>query len=153
MSDTRPRINNPLNFSKSNSLITTKVPHYATKDGTAVSIIPGLSRPLANGVDTNSTENEIPNGLAFKARPIKHWRRQLRPSTFGGATTSGKRVASIYLATTPGGEVYRASNDCACADLSSGGNAYTISEQFTKQGEDSLTSDMLNNGVKIENNG
>ena len=150
MTNTRPRINNPLNFSKSNSLITTKVPHYATKDGTSVSIIPGLSRPLANGVDTNSTENQISNGPAFKARPIKHWRRQLRPSTFGGITTSGSRVASIYLATTPGGEVYRASNDCACADLN-GGNAYTISEQFTKQGENSLTTDMLNNGIKIEN--
>ena len=62
MTNTRPRINNPLNFSKSNSLITTKVPHYATKDGTAVSIIPGLSRPLANGIDTNSTENQISNG-------------------------------------------------------------------------------------------
>ena len=152
MTNTRPRINNPLNFSKSNSLITTKVPHYATKDGTAVSIIPGLSRPLANGIDTNSTENQISNGPDFKARPIKHWRRQLRPSTFGGITTSGSRVASIYLATTPGGEVYRASNDCACADLN-GGNAYTISEQFTKQGENSLTTDMLNDGVKIENEG
>ena len=152
MINTRPRINNPLNFSKSNSLITTKVPHYATKNDTAVSIVPGLSRPLANGVDENSTENQMSNGPAFKARPIKHWRRQLRPSTFGGITTSGSRVATISLATTPGGEVYRASNDCLCADIK-GGNAYTISEKFHKQGEDSLTAYELNSGVKIENDG
>lgn len=102
-SDIRPKINLPLNFSASNSLITTRVPHYATKDGTGVSIIPGLSRPLANGVDANQPEPQKSNGIDFKPRPIKHWRRQLRPSTFGGIVSSGTRVATIQLATTPGG--------------------------------------------------
>jgi hypothetical protein len=145
--------NLPLNFSASNSLITTKVPHYPTKNGTAISIVPGLNRPLANGVDQNVAEVNKSNGPNFKARPIKHWRRQLRPSTFGGLTTSGSRVATINLATTPGGEVYRAnSNDCSCADTTSG-SAYTISEKFTKQGENSLSSASLTSGTKVENNG
>ena len=110
-SNIRPKINLPLNFSASNSLITTRVPHYATKDGTAVSIIPGLSRPLANGVDPNQAEPQKSNGADFKPRPIKHWRRQLRPSSFGGVVSSGTRVATIRLASTPGGEIYRASEN------------------------------------------
>ena len=159
-SNIRPKINLPLNFSASNSLITTRVPHYATKDGTAVSIIPGLSRPLANGVDPNQAEPQKSNGIDFKPRPIKHWRRQLRPSSFGGVVSSGTRVATIRLATTPGGEIYRADgNNCACADASQGGengrggNAYTISEKFTKQGEYNLSSSTLNGGIIIENEG
>jgi hypothetical protein len=154
MVTTNPKSNLPLNFRASNSLITTKVPHYPTKDGSSISIIPGLNRPLANGVDPNVAELNKSNGPEFKARPIKHWRRQLRPSTFGGLTTSGSRVATINLATTPGGEIYRASsNNCSCADLTNGGNAYTISEKFTKQGENSLGPTALNGGIKIENNG
>jgi len=153
-SNIRPKINLPLNFSASNSLITTRVPHYATKDGTAVSIIPGLSRPLANGTDPNQPEPQKSNGADFKPRPIKHWRRQLRPSTFGGVISSGTRVATIQLASTPGGEIYRANNNCTCADASEGGgNAYTISEKFTKQGEDNLSSSILNGGTIIENEG
>lgn len=140
---TQPKINLPLNFSASNSLITTKVPHYPTKAGTAISLVPGLSRPIENGVDHNIEEPGRLNGAEFKARPIKHWRRQLRPSSFGGTTTSGSRVASIYFATTPGGEIYRANSaECSCTD-SSGGNAYTISEQFTKQRENSLSTQLL----------
>ena len=154
MTNTNPKSNLPLNFRASNSLITTKVPHYPTKDGAAISIISGLNRPLANGVDPNVAELNKSNGPDFKARPIKHWRRQLRPSTFGGLTSSGNRVATIRLATTPGGEIYRANSaNCSCADLTNGGNAYTISEKFTKQGENSLGTQALANGVKVQNNG
>ena len=154
MLNTNPKSNLPLNFRASNSLVTTKVPHYATKDGSSISIVPSLSRPLANGVDPNIAEPNKLNGPVRGPHPIKHWRRQLRPSTFGGLTTSGSRVATINLATTPGGEIYRAnSNDCSCADLTNGGNAYTISEKFTKQGENSLGPTALNGGIKVENNG
>lgn len=45
-----PRQNAPLNFRTSNSLTTTKVPHYATKVDTANSSVPGLHRPNTNGV-------------------------------------------------------------------------------------------------------
>lgn len=150
----QPKSNLPINFRASNSLITTKVPHYATKNGSAISIVPSLNRPLANGVDPNIAELNKSNGPDFKARPIKHWRRQLRPSTFAGQTNSNNRLATIRLATTPGGEIYRRdSNDCSCADLTNGGNAFTISNKFTKQGEDTLGEQQLNGGTKIENNG
>ena len=153
MTTNNSNLNLPINFRTSNSLVTTKVPHYPTKNGTAISIVPGISRPLANGVDPNVAELNKSNGPNFKARPIKHWRRQLRPSSFGGLTTSGNREATIRLATTPGGEIYRAnSNDCSCAGVN-GGNAYTISEKFTQQGENNLSSDSLNGGVKVGNNG
>lgn len=154
MLNTNPKSNLPLNFRGSNSLTTTKVPHYATKDGSSISIVPSLSRPLANGVDPNVAELNKLNGPVRGPHPIKHWRRQLRPSTFAGLTSSSSRRATINLATTPGGEIYRASsNDCSCADLTNGGNAYTISEKFTKQGENSLGPQALNNGIKVENNG
>ena len=154
MLNTNPKSNLPLNFRGSNSLTTTKVPHYATKDGSSISIVPSLSRPLANGVDPNVAELNKLNGPVRGPHPIKHWRRQLRPSTFGGLTSSSSRRATINLATTPGGEIYRASsNDCSCADLTNGGNAYTISEKFTKQGENSLGPQALNGGIKVENNG
>ena len=154
MLNTNPKSNLPLNFRASNSLVTTKVPHYATKDGSSISIVPSLSRPLANGVDPNIAEPNKLNGPVRGPHPIKHWRRQLRPSTFGGLTSSSSRRATINLATTPGGEIYRASsNDCSCADLTNGGNAYTISEKFTKQGENSLGLQALNGGIKVENNG
>ena len=154
MLNTNPKSNLPLNFRASNSLVTTKVPHYATKDGSSISIVPSLSRPLANGVDPNVAELNKLNGPVRGPHPIKHWRRQLRPSTFGGLTSSSSRRATINLATTPGGEIYRAnSNDCSCADLTNGGNAYTISEKFTKQGENSLGPQALNGGIKVENNG
>lgn len=154
MLNTNPKSNLPLNFRGSNSLTTTKVPHYATKDGSSISIVPSLSRPLANGVDPNVAELNKLNGPVRGPHPIKHWRRQLRPSTFGGLTSSSSRRATINLATTPGGEIYRASsNDCSCADLTNGGNVYTISEKFTKQGENSLGPQALNGGIKVENNG
>ena len=154
MLNTNPKSNLPLNFRASNSLVTTKVPHYATKDGSSISIVPSLSRPLANGVDPNVAELNKLNGPVRGPHPIKHWRRQLRPSTFGGLTGSSSRRATINLATTPGGEIYRAnSNDSSCADLTNGGNAYTISEKFTKQGENSLGPQALNGGIKVENNG
>ena len=150
----QPKSNLPINFRASNSLITTKVAHYATKNGSAISIVPSLNRPLANGIDPNIAELNKSNGPNFKARPIKHWRRQLRPSTFAGQTNSNNRLATIRLATTPGGEIYRTdSNDCSCADLINGGNAFTISNKFTKQGEDTLREQQLNGGIKIENNG
>jgi hypothetical protein len=153
MTTNHSNINLPINFRTSNSLITTKEPHYPTKNGTAISIVPTLSRPLANGVDLNIAELNKSNGPNFKARPIKHWRRQLRPSSFGGLTTSGSRAATVRLATTPGGEIYRASsNDCSCVGVN-GGNAYTISEKFTQQGENSLSAASLANGVKVDNNG
>lgn len=77
MSQHHPIINAPLNFRTSDTLITTKVPHYPTKVNTGTQIVPGWNRPNANGLNTNIISSDY-NGPNFKARPLKHWRRQLR---------------------------------------------------------------------------
>jgi photosystem II stability/assembly factor-like uncharacterized protein len=77
MSQNPSRINAPLNFRTSDTLITTKVPHYPTKVDTGTQIVPGWNRPNANGLNSNIISSDY-NGPNFKARPLKHWRRQLR---------------------------------------------------------------------------
>lgn len=137
-----PQSNLPLNFRTSNSLITTKKPHYPTKRGTSFSIVPGLSRPYSNGINSNVNSNDF-NGPDFKARPIKHWRRQLRPTSYSGITSSGNRVTTINLVDQPGAIVFKNSH-CEC---DGSGNAYTISDRikFRQTNE--------NNNVKVENQG
>lgn len=148
-----PKQNAPLNFRTSNSLITTKVPHYATKVTTANSSVPGLHRPNANGVPSNINEDEF-KGPNFKARPIKHWRRQHVPTTVANASTasqaasnssSGQRTATVgLLMDRPGAVSYLGSNsDCKCVEP--GGNSYTISEHFNENKKAS--------GVIVENQG
>ena len=156
-----PRQNAPLNFRTSNSLTTTKVPHYATKTDTANSSVPGLHRPNTNGIPSNINQRDF-EGPEFKARPIKHWRRQHIPTTVANATntatgavtnpeayvassSSGRRTATIgLLIDRPGAVSYLGYNsDCKCVEP--GGNSYTISEQF---GDNKKAS-----GTIIENQG
>lgn len=133
-----PKQNAPLNFRTSNSLTTTKVPHYATKVATANSSVPGLHRPNTNGIPSNINEYDF-KGPEFKARPIKHWRRQHIPTTVANASnasqaasnsSSGQRTATVgLLMDRPGAVSYLGSNsDCKCVEP--GGNSYTISEHF-----------------------
>jgi hypothetical protein len=130
-----PKQNAPLNFRTSNSLTTTKVPHYATKVATANSSVPGLHRPNTNGVPSNIIQDDF-EGPEFKARPIKHWRRQHVPTTVSNTqeaasnSSSGRRTATVgLLIDRPGAVSYLGSNsDCKCVEP--GGNSYTISEQF-----------------------
>ena len=148
-----PKQNAPLNFRTSNSLTTTKVPHYATKVDTANSSVPGLHRPNTNGVPPNINQRDF-EGPEFKARPIKHWRRQHVPTTVANASnsagaasnsSSGRRTATVgLLIDRPGAVSYLGTNsDCKCVEP--GGNSYTISEQF---GENKKAS-----GTIIENQG
>jgi hypothetical protein len=133
-----PKQNAPLNFRTSNSLTTTKVPHYATKVATTNSSVPGLHRPNTNGIPSNINQHDF-EGPEFKARPIKHWRRQHVPTTVANASntveaasnsSSGRRTATVgLLIDRPGAVSYLGSNsDCKCVEP--GGNSYTISEQY-----------------------
>lgn len=148
-----PRQNAPLNFRTSNSLTTTKVPHYATKVATANSSVPGLHRPNTNGVPSNINQNDF-EGPEFSARPIKHWRRQHIPTTVANASnaleaasnaSSGRRTATVgLLMDRPGAVSYLGTNsDCKCVEP--GGNSYTISERF---GDNKKAS-----GTLVENQG
>jgi surface protein len=142
--------NAPLNFRHTDTLITTKVPHYPTKVTTGMSIIPGWNRPNANGQNANINDKDY-NGPDFKARPLKHWRKQLRVYDYKGAANNS-RTASISELERPGTTVYHFTPDCACVP-GEGGNSYIISNNKfgyeTKN--DDYSKDVID--VKIQNNG
>ena len=146
------RINAPLNFRTSNTLITTKVPHYPTKVDTGVLIIPGWTRPNANGVHPNINSADF-NGPNFKARPLKHWRRQLRVyNNNGKGPSNNSRNATIATLDKPGTGVYHYEPDCACVG-NEGGNSYIIaSNKFGYETQGNLYSTPQND-VTIQNNG
>ena len=144
------RINAPLNFRNTNTLITTKVPHYPTKVTTGMSIIPGWNRPNANGINANINDKDY-NGPDFKPRPLKHWRRQLRVYDYkGGANNS--RAAVISQLDRPGLTVYHFKPECECVP-GEGGNSYIISNN--KFGYETKDDNYSKAGidVKIQNNG
>jgi hypothetical protein len=146
------RINAPLNFRTSDTLITTKVPHYPTKVDTGMLIIPGWTRPNANGVHPNINSADF-NGPNFKARPLKHWRRQLRVyNNNGKGPSNNSRTATIAILDKPGTSVYHYEPDCACVG-NEGGNSYIIANN--KFGYETKGDKYSNpqNDVTIQNNG
>jgi surface protein len=142
--------NAPLNFRHSNSLITTKVPHYPTKLTTGMTIIPGWNRPNANGQNANINDKDY-NGPNFKARPLKHWRKQLQVYNYNGPANNS-RTATISELDRPGTTVYHFTPDCTCVP-DEGGNSYIISNNKfgyeTK--DDDYSKGVLD--VKVQNNG
>ena len=146
------RINAPLNFRTSDTLITTKVPHYPTKVDTGMLIIPGWTRPNANGINPNINSADF-NGPDFKARPLKHWRRQLRVyNNNGKGPSNNSRTATIAILDKPGTGVYHHEPDCACVG-NEGGNSYIIANnKFGYETQGNLYSTPQND-VTIQNNG
>jgi hypothetical protein len=143
MTTNTPKINNPQNFRSSNTLTTTRQPHYATKVDTAFNVIPGMHRPNANGVPPNINQGDF-IGPDFKARPLKHWRRQLVPTNSSTDNSSQKRMATVRLMDTPGSTVYK-TNAESCECIETGGNSFQIADAYTENN--------FNNGYKIQNNG
>jgi hypothetical protein len=143
MTTNTPKINNPQNFRSSNTLTTTRKPHYATKVDTAFNVIPGMHRPNANGVPPNINQGDF-IGPDFKARPLKHWRRQLVPTNSSTDNSSQKRMATVRLMDTPGSTVYK-TNAESCECIETGGNSFQIADAYTENN--------FNNGYKIQNNG
>lgn len=84
-------------------------PYVSWKGTSANSVAPSWSRP------TQKTD-KTSNGPAFKARPIKHWRKQLIPTPYSG---NGKSAIGIPF-NKPGSEVFlgvKSSSNCAnCSD-------------------------------------
>ena len=152
MSDSLNRINAPLNFRTSDTLITTKVPHYPTKVNTGMLIVPGWTRPNANGINTNINSADF-NGPNFKARPLKHWRRQLRVyNNNGKGPSNNSRTAMIATLDKPGTGVYHKDPDCACVG-DEGGNSYIIANnKFGYETQENKYSTPQND-VTIQNNG
>jgi hypothetical protein len=84
-------------------------PYVPWKGTSTNSVIPTWSRPL------QKTETE-PNGPDFKARPIKHWRKQLMPAPNSG---SGNSAVGMPM-NKPGSEVFlgkqSTANCVSCVD-------------------------------------
>jgi hypothetical protein len=74
-------------------------PYVTWKNPSTNSAVPTWSRPLINGPGTNNT---IGDGTSFRARPIKHWRKQLNPVSGSGSGQSGIGMPND----TPGGAVH-----------------------------------------------
>ena len=145
-------INAPLNFRTSDTLITTKVPHYPPKVNTGTFIIPGWTRPNANGMNPNINQADF-NGPDFKARPLKHWRRQLRVyNNNGKGPSNNSRTARIVDLDRPGLTVYHHDPNCACVD-NEGGNSYIIANnKFSYETKGNQYSEPRNDAT-IQNNG
>ena len=125
----------PINFSYSNTLITTQQKNESTKStklGTkyytstpnSFGIMGGMSRPSVNvgnnpGTDAQANYDHARNYVGDTAMacvghpfPMKHWRRQLNVNG-----KSGRSVASVDIVNRPGGTVFRGydlNNNCAC---------------------------------------
>lgn len=125
---TKATISDGIGWRHSNSLITTKQVHYPTKTAptTTNQVVPGFSRPNQNGALVNvpigtprDDAAKIFNGPAFKARPMKHWRRKLQPTP-----NSGRSVNSVSLVIdTPGGTT-KLDNGVSCNCADSTANSY-----------------------------
>lgn len=141
---TTPKINNPQNFKSSNTLVTTRKPHYATKTDTAFNIVPGMHRPNANNVPSNLQQHDF-IGPDFKPRPLKHWRRQLVPTKLSSDNSTQKRMSRVYFMDTPGSAVYKTTQDTCKCIVDTGHNSFEIAEAFNKND--------FTVGTKIQNNG
>ena len=86
-----------------------KQPIVSWKAKTNNSVIPSWSRPI-----NNSDNDQTPN-VAFKARPIKHWRKQLMPRENSG---SGNSAVGMPM-DLPGGSSYLGDNISVCNNNSS----------------------------------
>lgn len=92
-------------------------PYVPWKSYTTNSAVSSWSRPLING-----PTNNIPSGPAFKARPIKHWRKQLAPREGSGISSTGIGMPMDR----PGGSTYLGGNPDTCKCSNSGGNIHLI---------------------------
>jgi hypothetical protein len=80
-------------------------PYKSWKGASTNSVVPSWSRPLING-STNTADY----GTAFKARPIKHWRKQLAPRKGSGRKSTGIGMPMDR----PGGSTYLGDNPERC---------------------------------------
>lgn len=92
-------------------------PYVSWKGISTNSIVPSYSRP-----DPNAT------GTAFKANPIKHWRKQLIPTPNSGS----QRVGISLPMNTPGGSVYLGNVPENTSCLLATDSAAGIKEDITK---------------------
>ena len=98
-------------------------PYVSWKGTSANSVVPTWSRPL-QGTET------APNGPDFKARPIKHWRKQLNPTPNSG---NGKSAVGMPF-NKPGSEVFLGKSSTSnCVSCSGSSASITKSSNVEEQ--------------------
>lgn len=89
--------------------------------------VPTWSRPMVNGVNYPDEVQYSSNCWYPRARPIKHWRKQLQPRS----DTGNSRRAGVGIPdSTPGGKVTLSNGFDKCCQ-----NAYAIGEYVKKKGD------------------
>lgn len=78
-------------------------PYVSWKGTSTNSVVPTYSKPIDKNLTTQS-------GPDFKARPIKHWRKQLNPINSSGGGRAGVGIPSDI----PGGSVYLGTDSTNC---------------------------------------
>tara|TARA_Y100000389_G_scaffold205058_1_gene262561 strand:- start:8671 stop:9777 length:1107 start_codon:yes stop_codon:yes gene_type:complete len=105
-------------------------PYVAWKGPSTNSVAPTWSQPLRNGPPSqyNPTNQSNITGPAFKARPIKAWRKQLQPRNTG---VRGSRSGVGMPMDVPGGSIYLGSDssNCLTTDCT---NGYALKENLAK---------------------
>ena len=107
-------------------------PYVAWKGPSTNSVTPTWSQPLRNGSPSNSNPIRAQNA-SFKARPIKHWRKQLQPRASSGVR--GARPGVGMPMDVPAGSIYLGadSTNCNTTDCS---NGYALKENILINGQE-----------------
>ena len=111
---------------------------YVSWKGISTNIaVPTFSRPLL----PNETAQ---NGPSFKARPIKHWRKQLNPIEGSGRGRAGISIPS----NVPGGAIYLGTDSSECANCGpqTSSNAGSLKSIFS-----TTKNTVIQSGVKVFN--
>ena len=98
-----PQTNAGYNITPNRTYNWQEQPYVSWKGESSNSAVPTWSRPLP-------IYDKKDNGPSFKARPIKHWRKQLNPRAYSGRGRAGVGMPMD----TPGGSVYLGSDSTNC---------------------------------------
>jgi hypothetical protein len=155
----------PVNFSTSNTLTTTRQPLEPTKGtntfnnttipASSFSVVGALSRPNTNGVNNHPNYNAQDwIGPKRKARPMKHYRRQLNRTP-----GSGYSKISVSLVDRPGSTVFRGVTDTNCSCTTADNEYLTLNNKFLYSNNHTIKPPAQEpiipgtNNNKVQNNG
>ena len=112
-------------------------------------MVPAYSRPLT-GMESGGDP-----GTAFKARPIKHWRKQLNPRTDSNGNAisgvNGRRAGIVGYMDVPGGSTVLGKTACNTAN-SCTNSATILSDNILRPNDDKWCCNTNSDGVIIRNN-
>ena len=107
-------------------------------------MVPAYSRPLT-GMESGGDP-----GTAFKARPIKHWRKQLNPRTDSNGKSisgvNGRRAGIVGYMDVPGGSTVLGKTACASANTCTN-SATILSDNILRPNDDKWCCNTNSNGV------